>query len=174
MLTTSLQITITKLQCTIVKQPQPPETEYELDDIQSLAQYLMSCDVNAAVGQEVGLGVAQPVMLTKMKHHWTGLTPAPELTCLHRNWTDVKTEQLLCRYKLAFLEILLTLCGTFGWETSKCRCCHASSLCSSTSATFHTWLFVWFLITVRVSEQSRYHYLMRLVNNHSWIITESR
>lgn len=39
---------------------------------------LIRCDINAAAGQEVGLGVAQAV-ITGLKHHWTGPTPTTEL-----------------------------------------------------------------------------------------------
>ncbi len=46
--------------------------EYEMDDTHHFGLGSpISCDINAAVGQEVGLGVAQTVMLKRIKHHST-------------------------------------------------------------------------------------------------------
>lgn len=47
---------------------------------------LIRWDVNAAAGQEVGLGVAQPVVLIGIKHHWTGPSPTPELHPHELEW----------------------------------------------------------------------------------------
>ena len=44
---------------------------------------LIRCDINAAAGQELGLGEAQAVMLTRIS-----------LICLHVNWGDAKMQQL--------------------------------------------------------------------------------
>lgn len=58
-------------------------SRFNLSDIHCGMGSQIRCDINSDGGQEVDLGAAQAMMLTRIKHHQTGSAPTSDSTCPH-------------------------------------------------------------------------------------------